>query len=188
MVRILRFAVFFLLCFSMPAWADTVQGRIARTASSGVDLTVFDGQGRPYPNGLHLKVDQKTRYGGVPSSSGFRQGDWVQADVRQENDRSWRADSLTKLVSQPQAAPRAPRSNALVDALKSPQGQKMIRSGLSGAVVGGVSAYASGGKGGKGALVGAGVGAVASLIQDIFNKPAPQPAPASIRYDDRQNG
>lgn len=174
----------FTLFVSSPALADTVQGHIARKTSSGIDLTVYDPQGRPYPNGLHLKVDMKTKLSGAASSASLRQGDLVQADVRRENDGTWRADSVTKLVGQTRAA-APPRSNALMDALKSPQGQKMLKSGLSGAVVGGISAYSSGGKGGKGALVGAGVGAAASLIQDLFNRPAPQPSPASIQYDER---
>jgi hypothetical protein len=157
------------LSLAIPASADTIQGSVRRTSIDGIDLTVYDTQGRPYPNGLHLKMDQKTKFAGVPSKSGLRPSDFVQVDVRQENDGTWRADSLTKLVS-PRAAsvPKAPQSNALVDALKSAQGQKLIKSGLSGAVLGGVSAYASGGKGGKGALVGAGVGAAASLSFRTF--------------------
>jgi hypothetical protein len=171
------------LSLTVSASADTIQGSVRRTTIDGVDLTVYDRQGRPYPNGLHLKLDQRTKFAGVASKSGLRASDFVQVDVRQENDRTWRADSLTKLTSsQGAAAPRAPQSNALMDALKSPQGQKLIKSGLSGAVVGGISAYSSGGKGGKGALVGAGVGAAASLIQDLFNRPAPQPQPANIQY------
>lgn len=178
----------FVFLFSAPAFADTVQGSVTRTSASGIDLTVYDPQGKPYPNGLHLKTDQKTKVSGMASVSALRRADFVQADVRRENDGTWRADSLTKLVGQPRAAvSRAPQSNALMDALKSPQGQKIIRSGLSGAVVGGISAYSSGGKGGKGALIGAGVGAAASLIQDLFNRPAPQPVPASIQVDDNSS-
>src|SRR5262245_2369096 len=132
--RSIAFAVLTLLLLPSFALADTLQGVISRKTFSGIDLTVYDAQGRAYPNGLHLKTDGKTRVSGTDS---LHAGDFVQADVRQENDKSWRADSVTKLAMQNNnTVPRpsgVPQSNALMDALKSPQGQKLIKSGLSGA-------------------------------------------------------
>jgi hypothetical protein len=100
------FAFLALLLMLFPAWAlaDTVQGSITRTTIGGIDLTVYDAQGRPFPNGLHLKVDQKTKVSGIPSVSALKRADFVQADVRRENDGVWRADAITKLVGQPQVA------------------------------------------------------------------------------------
>ncbi len=191
----MRTVVFLLSLFVLPlfcadALADTVQGRVAKTGMASVDLTVFDGQGRPYPNGLRLLTDSKTKFVGVSSSSNLRVQDAVQADVSRLKDGRWHADSIQKLQKSQTNLPvsTAPPSNALADALKSPTGQNVTRGAITGAVTGGVASYASGGKGGKGALVGAGVGAAAGLLQGLFSQPAPQQqtqySQTSVQYDD----
>jgi len=192
--RVFWRVLFLLTAFPSLAMADTIQGRVAKTGMASFDLTVFDAQGRPYPNGLHLLTDSKTKFsGGVTSSSALRVQDAVQANVSRLKDGRWRADSVTKLQKSQTNLPisTAPQSNALADALKSPTGQNVTRGAITGAVTGGVASYASGGKGGKGALVGAGVGAAAGLLQGLFSQPAPQQQSqynqTNVQYDDGSN-
>lgn len=186
--------VFFLLVLvPTVALAESIQGSILKTSASGVDVAVYDAQGRMYPNALKLKTDYKTHYSGVSSPSSLRVKDPVQVTVSQQKSGVWHADSITKLskISQSNVPINsAPPSNALADALKSPTGQNVIKGGISGAVVGGVSSYASGGKAGKGALVGAGVGAAAGLLQGLFSQPSQQPQAQSgttVTSDDQRN-
>src|SRR5688572_2848723 len=77
--------VLLLLAFPATALADTIQGVITRTGPMGIDMTVYDEKGYPYPNGLHLKMDRRTQINGVPSSALLRTNDYVKADVREEN-------------------------------------------------------------------------------------------------------
>jgi hypothetical protein len=208
-----RIAVALLVCLLVPsgAWADTVWGTVSRSSSAGIDLNVMGQDGRYYPNTLPVRVANDTRFGGVRSASELSQGDMIRAEVRQEADGAWKA---TEVERAPQAAVRAPEqqfgtevapapyrtapapSNALLDSLKSPQAQKMMREGLSGAVVGGVASAASGGKLGKGALIGAGTGVAAGLLTDYLqNRPAPGQAGGNFepqrrvvrRYDENGN-
>ena len=87
------------ILFLLPAlsFADTLQGRVAKTGMASIDLTVFDAQGRPYPNGLHLLTDSKTKFAGVASSAGLRVQDAVQVNVSRLKDGRWHADSVSKL-------------------------------------------------------------------------------------------
>ena len=176
--------------FCADVFADTVQGRVAKTGMASVDLTVFDAQGRPYPNGLRLLTDSKTKFVGVSSTSSLRVQDAVQVNVSRLKDGRWHADSVQKLQRSQTNLPvsTAPPSNALADALQSPTGQNVTRGAVSGAITGGVASYASGGKAGKGALVGAGVGAAAGLLQGLFSQPTPQQqtqhSQTSVQYDD----
>ncbi len=159
----------FILSFPAVVLADTVQGRVAAISSSALDLIVYDTQGRPYPNRLHLKVDSHTRANGVPSVAAFRKQDPVSANVRQEKAGVWHADSISLLQGAATVQP-ASVSSSLMDALKSPTGQKVIRGGLTGAITGAVASGASGGKAGKGALIGAGVGAVGGFLEGLFSQ------------------
>ncbi len=154
------------------AFADTIEGRIASSRSTGVELTVFDAQGRPYPNNLKLKVDNFTRLNNFPSMSGLKKQDLVRVDVKQGRDGAWHADSLTKLANRASVplAPVKPTPN-LMDALRSPQAQTTIKRGLTGAIVGGVASSASGGKAGKGALIGAGAGIIGGWLSDALTAP-----------------
>jgi hypothetical protein len=185
------FAITLLLLtlFPVSAFADAIQGRVVKTGMASLDLTVFDPQGRPYPSGLHLLTDSKTKFSGVSSSSSLRIQDPVQAQVSRLKDGRWHADKVTKLSAQQASMPlAAPPSNALADALKSPTGQNVTRGAIGGAITGGVASYASGGKAGKGALVGAGVGAAAGLLQGLFSQPAQQqPSQTNVRYDDNNS-
>ena len=178
----------FVLSFSGLAFADVVQGRVASSSPSSLALTVFDAQGRPYPNTLKLKVDNRTRMTGYSNASLPRSKDMVRVDARQGSSGQWHADSISKLqgVSMPQA-PSQP-GPSLMDALKSPQGQTVIKRGLTGAVVGGVASGASGGKAGKGALIGAGAGIVGGWLSDVLSGPSQQSqsSPAVAVQDDQR--
>ena len=180
--------IFLLMIFPSTAMAEAVQGRVVKTGFASFDLTVFDAQGRPYPNSLHLLTDSKTKFTGVASSAGLRVQDAVQTNLTHTKDGRWHADSVTKLQKSQTNLPvsSAPPSNALADALKSPTGQNVTRGALGGAITGGVASYASGGKAGKGALVGAGVGAAAGLLQGLFSQPSqqqPQDSQSNVQYD-----
>ncbi len=169
--RVSALSVFMLLAFSHIAFADTVQGRVAATSPSSLDMIVYDAQGHPYPNILHLKADRHTQLKGVGVVSLLKKQDAISVDVRQQNDGVWRADSITKLqTAQTVQSAQNPSSPSLMDALKSPTGQKIIRNGLTGAITGAVASGASGGKAGKGALIGAGAGIAGGLLMDLFGQ------------------
>ncbi len=150
------------------AFADTLEGRVSQASSQALDVVVYDAQGRPYPNALHLKVDYRTRVRGVESVSDLRPNDAVSADVHQEESGMWRADSVT-LFQDLNVRPTTQKpSPSLRDAL----GNLVVRGALVGAATGAIASSASGGKAGKGALVGAGVGAAAGLLENIFSQPS----------------
>ena len=86
MVRRISSLTAFALLISTLAFADTLQGRVSKTGAASFDLTVFDAQGRPYPNGLHLLTDSKTKFTGVISSSNLRVQDAVQTNVSRLKD------------------------------------------------------------------------------------------------------
>ena len=180
-------ALFLFVCAE--ARADVVQGRVVSASSSAISLTVFDAQGRPYPNTLKLKMDNVTKLSGYSYASLPRSKDMVRVDARQERTGQWRADSVSKLtgVAMPQAP--APPGPSLMDALKSPQGQTVIKRGLTGAVVGGVASGASGGKAGKGALIGAGAGIIGGWLSDILSAPSQprQQQTSTVTYQDNRN-
>ncbi len=181
--RWLLAAVLF-LSFPALAFADTVQGRVAAAGTSALDMTVYDGQGRPYPNALHLKVDRYTRLDGVSSPTLLRQQDPVSVQVSQEETGLWRADSIS-LLQESGAAPRAsaPPSPSLRGALGNP----VVRNGLMGAATGAIASSASGGKAGKGALIGAGVGILGGLLLDSSSRRSQSSqAGASSQEDTRE--
>jgi hypothetical protein len=167
--------VLFLVCAATPALADVVQGKIQSMNTVGVNLALYNEQGQPYPNLLNLRVGEPKQLANV------RTYDWVRADIKQNKKGFWEASSLTKIKTPKVSASGAPfapvlaPSANLMDSLKSPQAQNVIRGGLGGAITGAIASGVSGGKAGKGALVGAGVGAVAGLLQNILGAPAPQP-------------
>ena len=187
--NILWVAVILVLSFSVPAFADVVQGQVVTANSGTLTLTVFDAQGKPYPNTLHLKTDYQTKMTGYSNAAPPRAKDRVRVDARQEKSGQWRADSVSKLkganLPPPVAAQPGP---SLMDALKSPQGQTVIKRGLTGAIVGGVASGASGGKAGKGALIGAGAGIVGGWLSDVLSHPSQSSqssAPAVAVQDNR---
>lgn len=158
----LALALFF--TFQVAAFADAIEGRVKTTSSRFLDVTVYDAQGRPYPNALHLKVDRNTQLNGVRSVLDLRRNDPVSADVRQEEGGAWYADRVTLFQDvNAQPATQSP-SPSLRDVLGNP----VVRGALLGAATGAIASSASGGKAGKGALVGAGVGAAAGLLGGIF--------------------
>lgn len=162
--RSVAFLVGLVLASQAAAWADTVEGRVARSDAQRLDLVVYDAQGRPYPNQLRLKVDSRTRFQGVTSAARLRRDDAVSADVRQEESGIWRADNVVRfeqLSAQPATQKPSP---SLQGALRDP----VVRGALTGAATGAIASSASGGKAGKGALIGAGVGAAAGLLGNMF--------------------
>ncbi len=183
--------------FSSAAFAEVLEGTVSYANSRQMDLTIYDAQGRPYPNLLRLNVDNQTKVTGVTSVTMLRKNDLVRADIQQSRDGSWWANSVSRLYRAANTAPAAAQpSFNLMESLKSPAGQKLIKNGLSGAVVGGVASSASGGKAGKGALIGAGAGILAGFLGDILNQPQQPAQPTvqnqyvapAVRYqNDRQN-
>jgi len=156
----------FILLFSAAALADTVQGRVASISSSALDMTVYDGQGRPYPNALHLKVDGSTVVSGTSSLAMLQNNDAISAGVSQESSGVWRADTINKLgKTKTVRSTAASPSPSLAGMLGNP----VVRNGLMGAATGAIASSASGGKAGKGALVGAGVGIAGGLLADMFS-------------------
>jgi hypothetical protein len=196
---------FILMAFPGLAMADVVQGRVAGIYANAIDMTVYDAQGRPYPNIIRLKTDSGTRLNGFTTAAIIKKNDPLQIELREESAGVWRADSITRLVSMnPYSRPSMPQSNSLMDALRSgqqrmgaalqsEQGQKAVRGGLQGAVVGALASAASGGKTLKGALVGAGTGILGGLFGDvlgqvIFGQGGQQPsAPNVATYPDSRN-
>ena len=186
--RIVSVSALALFSFSVLAMADVIQGRVVSSSSSALSLTVFDVQGRPYPNTLNLKVDNRTKMSGYSQASLPRSKDMVRVDAKQEKSGQWRADSVSKLKAEGMPQPVAAPGPSLMDALKSPQGQTIIKRGLTGAVVGGVASGASGGKAGKGALIGAGAGIVGGWLSDVLSQPSqPQAAAPAVNYQDDRN-
>ena len=64
-------------------------------------------------------------------------------------------------------------------------GRKIIKEGLIGAGVGAISASASGGKAGKGALIGAGTNIVGNALFDAFTNPSQTPGTGSSSLYDQ---
>lgn len=182
----LSVALFFLCAGT--AFADVVQGRVVSSNSSALVLTVFDAHNNPYPNALRLKVDNQTKMTGYSYAAPPRAKDMVRVDARQEKSGLWRADSINKLkavnMPQPVSTPPGP---SLMDALKSPGGQTVIKRGLTGALVGGVASGASGGKAGKGALIGAGAGILGGWLSDALTAPPQQTQPSNAVYVSNQD-
>ena len=63
--------------------------------------------------------------------------------------------------------------------------KKILKQGLLGAGVGAISASASGGKAGKGALIGAGTNIIGGALLDTLTAPS-QPAPQPVYYQQPQ--
>lgn len=166
LMRLISLALVFLSVLQIAAFADTLEGRVSQANSTGLNMIVYDAQGRPYPNALRLKVDKGTQVKGVPSVSDLRPNDAVGAQVHQEETGVWHADRIT-LFQEVNAHPatKAP-SSSLRDVLGNP----VARGALLGAATGAIAASASHGKAGKGALVGAGVGAAAGLLEGMFSQ------------------
>ncbi|MCG3175168.1 MAG: hypothetical protein MOGMAGMI_00090 [Candidatus Omnitrophica bacterium] len=156
--------VFSLLVSASAAYAESIEGRVVDVRPGTLELTVYDPQGRPYPNNLHLKTDAYTRLRGVTSLEQLRRQDPVSVDVTQEESQMWRADEITRFadVSLQPATQNPPPT------MRDVLGNPVVRGALIGAATGAIASSASGGKAGKGALVGAGVGAAAGLLGGLF--------------------
>ena len=166
LIRSSSLVLILLIASQAAAFADTIEGRVSQANSDALGVIVYDAQGKPYPNALHLKVDGGTRVSGIASVSELRQNDAVSVQVHQEESGVWRSDSVTFLEEvNAHPATKAP-SPSLKDVLGSP----VAKGALLGAATGAIAASASHGKAGKGALVGAGVGAAAGLLEGIFSR------------------
>ncbi len=146
------------------AFADTIEGRVAGTTSQGIDMTVYDPQGRPYPNNLHLKTDYRTQFSGVSSGSALRRGDPISAEVNQEEGGAWLATQINLF----QEMNVRPATQNPPPSMRNILGNPVVKGALLGAATGAIASSASGGKAGKGALIGAGVGAAGGLLGQLL--------------------
>lgn len=175
-----------LLSFHGLASADSVQGRVIDATRTGLDMTVYDADGRPYPNALHINIDRRTQMNGILSPAQLRRADVVLADVSKDSDGTWVANSVSRLSES--AAAQTPVSAPSPSLMSSLTGQKIIRNGLLGAATGAIASGSSGGKAGKGALIGAGVGIAGGLLEDMFSSHSqPQQEPVSVDSRDDRN-
>ena len=153
-----------IMSFQAAAFADSVEGRVAKATPQELDMTVYDAEGRPYPNALILEIDPGTQLNGMRSMEDLYPNDAIGANIHQEEDGRWAADSIT-LFQQVDVQPATKKpSSSLSNALGNP----VVKGALLGAATGAIASSASHGKAGKGALIGAGVGA---LLGGIFNQP-----------------
>lgn len=161
-------AVIILLALGMQgaAFADNIEGRVASSSLNNLSLVVYDPQGRPYPNQLNLRVDDRTTYQGVSSAAVLYVNDPVSVDVSQQESGQWRADHITRLhkINAKPATKNPPPT------MRDVLGNPVVKGALMGAATGAIASSASGGKAGKGALVGAGVGAAAGLLENMFSQ------------------
>ena len=155
-----------LLVFSQgAAYADNIEGRIARVSPGTLEVTVYNPQGRPYPNNLGLRTDSRTRLSGVTSLSQLRAQDPVSIEVTQGESRTWHADQVTLF----QEVNARPATQNPPPTMRDVLGNPVVRGALLGAATGAIASSASGGKAGKGALVGAGAGAAAGLLGQLLS-------------------
>lgn len=173
-IRLGALVVVLLGALEAVALADTIEGRVKQASPQALDVIVYDPQGRPYPNALHLKVDWRTRVNGVRSVSDLQPNDPISAEVRQEESGLWRADTVTRF----QEINARPATKNPPPSLRDVLGNPVVKGALLGAATGAIASSASGGKAGKGALVGAGVGAAAGLLEGMFSQRSQQPAEA----------
>ena len=92
---VFAFVLVLVVFLQSAAYADTIQGRVAGVSPGTLGITVYDPQGRPYPNNLMLKTDYRTQVNGVSSLSQLRAEDPISVEVTQEKSRSWHADEVT---------------------------------------------------------------------------------------------
>jgi hypothetical protein len=164
--KIIYSLILLFTCAQASAFAETIEGRVAGVSSNSLGVTVYDPQGRPYPNTLNLVADSGTRLVGVPSSASLRRNDPISAEVHQLENGAWHADKITlfqNMNAQPATKNPPPTMRDIL-------GNPVVRGALTGAATGAIASSASGGKAGKGALIGAGVGAAAGLLENIFSQ------------------
>ena len=158
----LTLALFVLL--QNAAYADNIQGRVAGVSPDALSVTVYDPQGRPYPNNLNLTTDSRTQLSGFSSLSQLQAEDPVSIEVTQQESRVWHADEVTLF----QEVDAQPATQNPPPSMRDVLGNPVVRGALLGAATGAIASSASGGKAGKGALIGAGAGAAAGLLGGLF--------------------
>lgn len=161
--RVLSSALF-MAVISTQAFADTIEGRVAGSDPRGIAVTVYDPQGRPYPNNLPLVIDQRTQLRGAGSFSNLRRGDAISADVTRQESGLWHADQITVF----QQMNVRPATKNPPPSMRDVLGNPVVKGALLGAATGAIASGASGGKAGKGALIGAGVGAAGGLLGQLL--------------------
>jgi hypothetical protein len=155
-VRLASLALALLVFLQGAAFADNIEGRVARVRPGALEVTVYDAQGRPYPNNLQLTTDTRTRVSGFTSLSQLIKNDAVSVDVTQQESRVWHADKVTLF----QEVNARPATQNPPPTMRDVLGNPVVRGALLGAATGAIASSASGGKAGKGALIGAGAGAL----------------------------
>ena len=163
-IRSASLALAIFVLFQNAAYADNIQGRVAGVSPGSLSVTVYDPQGRPYPNNLNLETDSRTRVNGVSSLSRLRTQDPISVEVTQQESRLWYADEVTLF----QEVDAQPATQNPPPSMRDVLGNPVVRGALLGAATGAIASSASGGKAGKGALVGAGAGAAAGLLGQLF--------------------
>ena len=68
-IRSVALVLLVLFAVQAAAFADAIEGRVQQAAYNGVDVVVYDAEGRPYPHAIHLAVDGATQLSGVRSAT-----------------------------------------------------------------------------------------------------------------------
>ena len=155
-IRLASLALASFVFLQSAAYADTIQGRVAGIGPGVLEVTVYDPQGRPYPNNLQLMIDRRTQVSGVSSLSELQEQDAVSIEVTQQESQSWHADEVNLL----QEIDAYPATQNPPPSMRGVLGNPVVRGALLGAAAGAIASSSSGGKAGKGALIGAGAGAL----------------------------
>src|SRR5258708_4645357 len=119
-IRPVSLAVVLLISLQLSAFADEIQGRVVQSNPDALVVTVYDAQGRPYPNSLSLRVDNYTQVVGVGSPLDLRPQDPIGAQIHQLETGEWHADRVT-LFQDVNAQPATQKpSSGLRDLLGNP--------------------------------------------------------------------
>src|SRR3989338_9966063 len=94
-MRLVSLTFIGMAAFQAAAWADIIEGRVARIDLETIEITVYDPQGQPYPNNLVVNFDSDTRVRGASSMTALDRGDAVSLDVHQEESGAWHVDEVT---------------------------------------------------------------------------------------------
>lgn len=159
-MRLVSLVLVGLVAFQAAGWADTIEGRVAQVYHDSLEVTVYDPNGRPYPNRLAVNVDEYTRLAGISSLRQLDSGDPISVDVRQEESGAWHAQKITLF----QEIDARPATKNPPPTMRNVLGSPVVKGALIGAATGAIASGSSGGKAGKGALIGAGVGALGGLL------------------------
>ncbi len=141
MARSIRMASLVLvlgILFQGVAFADNIEGRIAGVRPGALEVTVYDPQGRPYPNNLQLSTDSRTRVYGARYLSELRPNDPVSIEVTQLESRAWHADEVNLF----QEVNAQPATQNPPPTMRDVLGNPVVRGALLGAATGAIASSA----------------------------------------------